>query len=143
MAEYTPVPDSNMITVRNSSYFFGWNDVYGFAVPTDNPDDGASLVVELQDGMPDPSKYYNYSIMDSDYDTYAIVYSCASIWYGFASFEYLWILAREPEISDELLNTLVDKIDATLPDYEFWENTVKTVQGEDNCPYGDRPASTQ
>ena len=77
--------------------------------------------------MPDPSDRYNYSIMDTDYDTYAIVYSCASLLWGFASFEYLWILTREPEISNELLQTLVDKIEDALPDYEFWENTVRTV----------------
>ena len=89
--------------------------------------------------MPDPSDHYNYSVMDTDYDTYAIVYSCASIWWGFASFEYLWVLTREPEIPDDLLQTLADKIEDALPDYEFWENTVKTVQGEENCSYGDRP----
>ena len=139
MAEYEAVPDSDMISVRNSAYLFGWNGSSGFAVQADNGKDDASLVVELQDGMPSPSDRANYTIMDSDYDTYSIVYSCESIWYGFASWENLWILAREPEISDELLGTLADKIDETLPEYEFWENTIKTVQGEENCSYSDRP----
>ena len=102
MAEYAAVQDSDLISVRNSAYFFGWGGSSGFAVLADNGKDNAALIVSFGE-MPNPSDQANYTIMDSDYDTYSIVYSCESIWYGFASFEYLWILAREPEISDELL----------------------------------------
>ena len=125
--------------MRNSAYFFGWNGASGYAVQADDGQNDARLVVQLNGGEPDPSEKGNYTILDSDYDRYTIVYSCESIWYGFASFEYLWILARETEISDELLEELVNKIDEALPDYEFYENTVKTVQG-DSCSYDDRPA---
>ena len=47
MAEYRPVPDSELITVRNSARFFNWYDMSGYAVPTNREDDGASLVVQL------------------------------------------------------------------------------------------------
>ena len=77
-------------------------------------------------------------MMDSDYDSYAIVYSCVSLFYGFASFEYLWILYREPEIADDKLAELVTKINYKLPDYKFNMLAVKTVQGEENCHYDER-----
>ena len=85
--------------------------------------------------MPDPAQEANYTLLDSDYDSYAIVYSCVSLFYGFASFEYLWILYREPEIADDKLAELVAKINDKLPDYDFYDATVKTVQGKENCPY--------
>ena len=139
MADYTAIEGSDLIRVRNSAYFFGWNDAYGYGVQVDNGKNDARLRVEINDeGLPDPSEPGSYTVMDSDYDTYSIVYTCESIWYGFASREYLWVLAREPEISNELLQQLSEKIEETLPDYEFWENTVRTVQG-DSCAYDERP----
>ena len=40
----------------------------------------------------------NYSVIDTDYDSYAIVYAC-----GFLH-NFLWLLSREPVISDKLYN---------------------------------------
>ena len=74
----------------------GWDEVTAKAVQSDDGD--ASLVVDFTGRTPSPTERANYQILDTDYDSYAIVYDCRD--YGFFSFDYLWILAREPEISD-------------------------------------------
>ena len=90
---------------------------------------------------PDASDRENYTVMDTDYENFSIVYSCKPIWWGFASQEYLWILTRDPEPTDEYIDSLVKQIiEQKLPDYEFYENTVKTPQGDDFCQYDQRKA---
>ena len=55
----------------------------------------------------------NYLIVDTDYETYSIVYSCDP-----DDMQYLWFLAREPAISDELDAELHAKAFMYLPNYE-------------------------
>ena len=109
----------------------------GTAVKADNGRDDASFVVGLNK-IPDASDRENYTVMDTDYDSYAIVYSCEPIWYGFGSWEYLWILMREPTPSKDSILPLVKTINEHLPDYEFEENTEWSVQGDENCLYDTR-----
>ena len=51
----------------------------------------------------------NYNVLDTDYKTYSIVYSCreSNSW---EKNESMWILTRETTISDALLSTIKDKI---------------------------------
>ena len=94
VAEYT-ANDDGTITVANSGHRFiqGWSGVNGSAVVADTGD--ASLVVSFSGKTPSPSDKANYTVLDTDYETYSIVYSCGDI-LGVASFDFLWILAREP-----------------------------------------------
>ena len=55
----------------------------------------------------------NYLIVDTDYETYSIVYSCDP-----DDMQYLWFLAREPAISDELDAELHAKALMYLPNYD-------------------------
>lgn len=51
-----------------------------------------------------------YWVLDTDYDSFSIVYSCTEILGGAYSMEYIWILTREKEISEETFAVLVDKV---------------------------------
>ena len=133
-AEYTLMDDSRIYVDNYARTWFGWTNMSGTAVKADNGRDDASFVVGLQ-RIPDSSEKENYTVMDTDYDNYSIVYSCEPIWYGFGSWEYLWILMREPLPSEESIAPLVKIIEERLPDYEFYENTERSIQGDENCLY--------
>ena len=76
-------------------------------------------------------------MLDTDYETYSIVYSCGGF-LGLASFDFLWILSREPTLDDEKLLELIGKVEDKLPDYGFFKNSIQTRQGR-SCPYDKRP----
>ena len=83
---------------------------------------GAGEFVVSFDEMPSKGDRANYNVLDTDYETYSIVYSCES-YMNMASFDLLWILAREPHLDDATMLTIVDKIVKFLPDYGYFENT--------------------
>merc|ERR1712154_181030 len=136
IAEYTANDDCT-ITVKNSGHrpIQGWSSVEGSAVLADSGD--ASLIVSFSGNTPSPSDEANYTVLDTDYETYSIVYSCGNI-AGLASFDFLWILAREPQLDDQKMLELIGKIEDTLPDYGFFKNSIETRQGK-TCPYSKRP----
>merc|ERR1712154_98174 len=70
-------------------------------------------------------------------DASLIVYFCGNI-FGLASFDFLWILAREPQLDDQKMLELIGKIEDKLPDYGFFKNSIETRQGK-TCPYSKRP----
>ena len=120
LAEYTKNDDTS-ITVHNSGYRFiqGWSDVKAKAVPADTGD--ASLVVSFNGEFPDASGKPNYTVLDTDYETYSIVYACGGF-YNLASFDFLWVLAREPELDEATMLKITEKIEEVLPEYGFFEN---------------------
>lgn len=136
IAEYT-ANDDGTITVKNSGHrpIQGWSSVEGSAVLADTGD--ASLIVSFSGNTPSPSDEANYTVLDTDYETYSIVYSCGNI-FGLASFDFLWILAREPQLDDQKMLELIGKIEDKLPDYGFFKNSIETRQGK-TCPYSKRP----
>ena len=50
----------------------------------------------------------DYQIVDTDYESFAVVYSCMDLFVARA--EFVWILSRTPEISQEKLNELTNII---------------------------------
>ena len=56
-----------------------------------------ALGVKFSDWMP---FWGSYNILDTDYETYTIVYSCMSAFWGWYSDEYFWILTRDPLSED-------------------------------------------
>ena len=109
IAEYT-LNDDGTVGVHNSQhrFIFGWSDVQATAVLADTGD--ASLVVSFNGTTPDPSGNVNYTVLDTDYETYTIVYSCTPIT-PFASWDVLWILSREEFLDDQTMTQLISKID--------------------------------
>jgi len=57
-------------------------------------------------------KLSNYIILDTDYSKYSIVYSC------FLGKEFLWLLTREPEVSTQYYNSLLDKVSVLVPSFD-------------------------
>ena len=79
----------------------------------------------------------NYTIAGTDYDNYSIVYSCSPFYGG--GFEMLWILARERELSDDMMSKIIDEIHDKIPSYDFDRKAHYTHQGH-KCPdEGTRP----
>ena len=104
LVNYTEREDGS-VNVLNRAYslFYknGLNEIKGNAVQTDAGD--ASLRVSFFGGPAKSTDRSNYTIMDTDYDNYSIVYTCNDLFGGRASFDILWILSREPTIPYESL----------------------------------------
>ena len=83
------------------------------------------------------NKEPNYMILDTDYETYSIGYSCGNAW-DMVSFDYLWIQAREPVLGDAKMLELVAKIDELLPNYQWFKSSKMTRQNK-ACPFDKRP----
>ena len=74
----------------------------------------------------------DYRILDTDYSNYAVIYSCTDL-LGVAKTEYVWILSRGIELSDDLLNQAQNAIRERVPSYDM-KNMYNTKQGG-NCKY--------
>jgi apolipoprotein D and lipocalin family protein len=70
----------------------------------------------------------NYQVVDTDYDSYSIVYAC-----GFTK-SFLWLLTREAVVSDELYNKMVGIAKANLPTFDFSTLNTRDYQGP-KCTY--------
>ena len=92
-ATYTP-RDDGLFTVRNDSYdwIYGYNFTPGLGIESDIGD--ASVIIKLREGIPEASETPTLTVLDTDYETYAVVYICQS--YSWFAFDLLWVLSREP-----------------------------------------------
>ena len=69
----------------------------------------------------------NYNIVDTDYQSYTIVYTCSEKL--FLKFELLWILTRERNPSPQLIDSVEQKIKAAGIDTSRLKKTKQT-----DCP---------
>ena len=56
----------------------------------------------------------NYSVIDTDYENYSIVYNCDE-----NDMQYLWFLSRESTLTDELYNQMLATVKEKLPNYDL------------------------
>ena len=83
---------------------------------------GPSLEGEAENKRP------NYNVIDTDYNTYAVVYACGLL------HDFLWLLTREPTCSDKLYNKMIASATAKLPHYDFSGLAPREYQGP-KCSY--------
>ncbi|XP_070560544.1 apolipoprotein D-like [Ptychodera flava] len=83
------------------------DDVVGDA-DTPNPNQPAKLKVKFSRWQPRG----NYWVVDTDYTSYAVVYSCTSF-FGLVRMEYAWVLARERQPDEDTraaIQTVLDRM---------------------------------
>ena len=68
----------------------------------------------------------NYFILDTDYDSYTVVYACFPVAGGTAISEDAWILSRERTLEQSKVDQLIAKAKKVV-DYDWDTNNVKTL----------------
>ena len=79
----------------------------------------------------------NYNVIDTDYETYAMIYNCVE---NDDSVPFFTIISRTPKMDHALFSTLTAKAETMLPNYD-WSLVRITKQGED-CNYGSAKADS-
>ncbi|EFC44116.1 predicted protein [Naegleria gruberi] len=105
-ANYTINPsDSSKIIVTNSEYINGqYSQAIGEAYCPHPEQDPAKLLVSFGH-QPFAGPYW---VVDTDYKTYSMVFSCVNI-LGVYHIEYAWILARQPSLNTNLLTDIMSR----------------------------------
>lgn len=78
----------------------------------------------------------NYEVLETDYDSYALVYDCRES----ENFLYFYILSRTPEMDADLKAELVEKAKAALPNYNF--DNMHDVVHDERCNYAEPKLAT-
>lgn len=84
-----------------------------------------------------PPNNSNYWIMDTDYDNYAVIYSCKNI-SGNKSAEAAWVLSKQRTIKPEVQS----KVDQLVDEYLVRADMRVTEQSQSICKYEPLPAET-
>jgi len=102
---YGLLPDGNVSSYIVQTLASGeQGDVCGYATIPD-PSAPGDLVVYALSGAPAPLGLgWPYWILDTDYESYSSVYSCATFVEGSGlKYEYAWLFTRDPVPSDEAI----------------------------------------
>ncbi|KAK7944716.1 hypothetical protein WMY93_000444 [Mugilogobius chulae] len=99
------------------------NTITGTATAED-PSEPAKLSVSFFENSP-PAPYW---VLDTDYESYTLVYSCTDL--GILHADFAWIMSREPTMSPYTLARLVAKLTAIGVRVD---KLVPTVQDEEYC----------
>ena len=124
-AIYTGVQSDGSFTVNNSMQDAGFNPRTGITGTGLCPDSTGRCYVNFFG----PKAWNpNYIIVDTDYFSYSIIYSC-----GVFS-DSLWLITRQPEISDDLYNNMISKTKKSLPNFKISDLAPRDYQGP-KCTY--------
>jgi lipocalin len=124
--EYSGLPNGGL-HVRNSQ----WNSLTGMreAIEGSAVCNGAQCEANFFSFAPKA----DYRVLDTDYTTYSVVYSCADLPFN-QRLEDLWIISREQTLSPELVAAAHQTIRTQVPNYDLDNNIHVTVQGG-SCVY--------
>ena len=82
----------------------------------------------------------DYNVIDTDYDNYAVVYSCTDALFGLVKRDYAWILLRnhyqsDPAYAQKYEQVARDVLTREVPGYDQ-SQLRKTLHGKDaDCKY--------
>lgn len=92
-----------------------------------DPNEPAKLLVKFSANEPEAP----YWILDTDYDNYSLVFSCAT--FLAQKFEIVWILSREKTLNEKV----VDVLKNTLESYNI-DVSKFIIINQTNCPSNSR-----
>ncbi len=105
-------PRNNTIYVLHSQFV---NDKVGFQTSSGVAKcEGAKCRLKYHRFMPEG----DYRILDTDYKTYSIVYSCRSV-FGVSKNEFVWLLTREADVEEAIISKARAVISDRLPWYNL------------------------
>ena len=135
-ANYSIKEDGD-IRVLNNEYYEDeqkWGGGIGSAFVVDPSKDEGYLKVQFEPYIPAG----DYKIIGTDYDNYAVIYSCIGLG-PLLSQEYVWILARDPVVSEESKQSILNALEL-IPKYDIYTAGQITTQApEFDCPYSSQP----
>ena len=76
----------------------------------------------------------DYSVVSTDYTTYAVVKGCEEFLFGAIRQELYWILVRDPNAATAVTDVAEAALLAKVPDYDQKLNHVYSNRGG-SCPY--------
>jgi len=118
--------DDNSVKVHNTEYDFvsgRFNEIIGKATCN-----GAACKVDFGEGRP----LGDYRVVATDYENYAIVYSCTEI-PVLGRAELTWILSRVPQMKEDTKVSVRAFLNERLPFYNADNFKFATQGGQ--CPY--------
>lgn len=130
-ADYS-LNDDGTVKVINAQNIFGkLNTIEGTATKLPGTEGSLNVVFE---GTPDSGDGSNYDVLDTDYDTYALVYTCSNVQVPLLpiqkKIEYSWILTRDPNPSPQLVAQLKNYANSIGINSKKYKNTKQR-----NCNY--------
>ena len=120
-AQYGNLQSDGHFTVYNTMQTADFGPRTGIEGTGYCPDASGHCYVHFY-GNEDP-KRPNYQVVDTDYTSYSIVYACGSLK------EFLWLLTREPVVSEELYLFMVEEARAALPHFNWNNMAPRDYQG--------------
>ena len=81
------------------------NSAHGVATKTNNP---FILEIAFTDAFFSRLFKCDYRVVDTDYTSYSLVYSCSDFF--FVKFQFVWIISREPVMNQETLTKLLNEM---------------------------------
>ena len=132
-ASYTK-KDNGDIAVTNRAWYWYFFFSYFSIDGTARCQTGGKCFVNFNPfGQEDMDGATNYNVIATDYNSYAVVYSCNPSWLGLAINQNAWIMSRSETMDSAQYDTLVSTLSTAMPNYDT-ANLIKTTQGG-TCKY--------